>query len=209
MPPQDVFCALLSRPASSYAGTGNSPSSSSLVHHIVAALFPLVRDKPALPLVFQAGAIVPAITLKKLRRAYKRIKEHIAPGSYGVPNSAIKIAIATNPDIILPVYTADQFFPAHWKRQRLVLLSKPGKSPEESSSHRPLCMLDTAGKILGRIICDRLKGITESPGASQTTSTTFGRNDRRLTPLRTFSLPLDRLSLARDRTAAPRRTAPS
>uniref|UniRef100_A0ABD2VVI2 Reverse transcriptase domain-containing protein n=1 Tax=Trichogramma kaykai TaxID=54128 RepID=A0ABD2VVI2_9HYME len=81
--------------------------------------------------------------------------------------SAIKIAIATHPDIFLQVYTACLWtgvFPTCWKRQRLVLLPKPGKSPEEPSSYRPLCMLDTAGKILERIICDHLEAITESSG---------------------------------------------
>ncbi|CAB0039505.1 unnamed protein product [Trichogramma brassicae] len=34
----------------------------------------------------------------------------------------------------------------------------------EPSSYRPLCMLDTAGKILERIICDRLEAFTERPG---------------------------------------------
>ncbi|CAB0033685.1 unnamed protein product, partial [Trichogramma brassicae] len=51
-----------------------------------------------------------------------------------------------------------------WKRQRLVPLPKPGKPPDEPSSYRPLCMLDTAGKILERIICDRLEAFTERPG---------------------------------------------
>ncbi|CAB0034884.1 unnamed protein product [Trichogramma brassicae] len=55
-------------------------------------------------------------------------------------------------------------FPSGWKRQRLVLLPKPGKPPDEPSSYRPLCMLDTAGKILERIICDRLEAFTERPG---------------------------------------------
>uniref|UniRef100_A0ABD2X116 Reverse transcriptase domain-containing protein n=1 Tax=Trichogramma kaykai TaxID=54128 RepID=A0ABD2X116_9HYME len=39
----------------------------------------------------------------------------------------------------------------------------PGKPPKEPSSYRSLCMLDTAGKILERIICDHLEAITESP----------------------------------------------
>ncbi|CAB0027840.1 unnamed protein product [Trichogramma brassicae] len=38
------------------------------------------------------------------------------------------------------------FFPSGWKRQRLVLLPKPGKPPDEPSSYRPRCMLDTAGQ---------------------------------------------------------------
>ncbi|CAB0040819.1 unnamed protein product [Trichogramma brassicae] len=144
----------------------NTPSSSTLVRRIVAALFPRVPDKPALPPPLQTGAIVPAVTLEELRRACGRIKDHTAPGPDGVPNSAIKIAIATHPDF-LQVYTAclrTGVFPACWKRQRLVLLPKPGKPPEEPSSYRPLCMLDTAGKILERIICNRLEATTESPG---------------------------------------------
>uniref|UniRef100_A0ABD2WG19 Reverse transcriptase domain-containing protein n=1 Tax=Trichogramma kaykai TaxID=54128 RepID=A0ABD2WG19_9HYME len=36
--------------------------------------------------------------------------------------------------------------------------------PDEPSSYRPLCMLDTAGMILERIICDRLEAFTEKPG---------------------------------------------
>ncbi|CAB0034340.1 unnamed protein product [Trichogramma brassicae] len=145
----------------------NSPSSPTLVRRIVAALFPRVPDEPALPPPLQAGAIVPAVTMEELRGACRRIKDHTAPGPDGVPNAAIKIAIATHPDIFLQVYTAclrTGVFLACWKRQRLVLLPKPGKPPEEPSSYRPLCMLDTAGKILERLICDRLEAITESPG---------------------------------------------
>ncbi|CAB0031170.1 unnamed protein product [Trichogramma brassicae] len=144
----------------------NSPSSPTLVRRIVAALFPRVPDEPALPSPLQAEAIVPAVTMEELRGACRRIKDHTAPGPDGVPNAAIKIAIATNPDIFLQVYTAclrTGVFPACWKRQRLVLLPKPGKPPEEPSSYRPLCMLDTAGKILERLICDRLEAMTESP----------------------------------------------
>ncbi|CAB0037371.1 unnamed protein product [Trichogramma brassicae] len=149
----------------------NTPSSPTLVRRIVAALFPRLPDEPALPLPLQAGAIVPAVTLEELRRACGRIKDHIAPGPDGVPNSAIKIAIAMHPDIFLQVYTGclrTGVFPACWKRQRLVLLPKPGKLPEEPSSYKPLCMLDTAGKILERIICDRLMRFIRFGGTTST-----------------------------------------
>ncbi|KAL7288254.1 hypothetical protein TKK_0017594 [Trichogramma kaykai] len=84
----------------------NSPSFPTLVHRIMAALFPLVSDEPALPPPHRAGEIVPAVTLEELQGAHKRIKEHTAPGPDGVPNSAIKIAIAAHPDISLRMYTA-------------------------------------------------------------------------------------------------------
>ncbi|CAB0042386.1 unnamed protein product, partial [Trichogramma brassicae] len=109
-----------------------------------------------------------AITIGRTSRSMQEDQgSHCAWADGVFPNAAIKIAIATHPDIFLQVYTAclrTGVFPACWKRQRLVLLPKPGKPPEEPSSHRPLCMLDTAGKILERLICDRLEAITESPG---------------------------------------------
>ncbi|CAB0028827.1 unnamed protein product [Trichogramma brassicae] len=143
------------------------PSSPLLVRGAVAALFPRVPSGPALRLPRRAEELIPAVTLEELKGAQSRIKERSAPGPDGIPNSAIKIAIAARPDIFLRVYTMclkTGVFPSGWKRQRLVLLPKPGKPPDEPSSYRPLCMLDTAGKILERIICDRLEAFTERPG---------------------------------------------
>ncbi|CAB0042345.1 unnamed protein product [Trichogramma brassicae] len=143
------------------------PSSPLLVRAAVAALFPRVPSGPALRLPRRAEELIPAVTLEELKGAQSRIKERSAPGPDGIPNSALKIAIAARPDIFLREYTMcleTGVFPSGWKRQRLVLLPKPGKPPDEPSSYRPLCMLDTAGKILERIICDRLEAFTERPG---------------------------------------------
>ncbi|CAB0028338.1 unnamed protein product [Trichogramma brassicae] len=143
------------------------PSSPLLVRGAVAALFPRVPSGPALRLPRRAEEPIPAVTLEELKGAQSRIKERSAPGPDGIPNSALKIAVATRPDIFLRVYTTCMetgVFPSSWKRQRLVLLPKPGKPPDEPSSYRPLCMLDTAGKIFKRIICGRLEAFTERPG---------------------------------------------
>ncbi|CAB0038989.1 unnamed protein product [Trichogramma brassicae] len=124
-------------------------------------------ERARLRLPRRAEEPIPAVTLEELKGAQSRIKERSAPGPDGIPNSALKIAIAARPDIFLRVYTMcleTGVFPSGWKRQRLVLLPKPGKPPDEPSSYRPLCMLDTAGKILERIICDRLEAFTERPG---------------------------------------------
>ncbi|CAB0032892.1 unnamed protein product, partial [Trichogramma brassicae] len=143
------------------------PNSPRLVRGAVAALFPRVPSGPARRLPRRAEEPIPAVTLEELKGAQSRIKERSAPGPDGIPNSALKIAIAARPDIFLRVYTTcleTGVFPSSWKRQRLVLLPKPGKPPDEPSSYRPLCMMDTAGKILERIICERLEAFTEGPG---------------------------------------------
>ncbi|CAB0029481.1 unnamed protein product [Trichogramma brassicae] len=158
------------------------PSSPLLVRGAVAVLFPRVPSGPARRLPRRAEEPIPAVTLEELKRAQSRIKERSAPGPDGIPNSALKIAVAARPDIFLRVYTTcleTGVFPSSWKRQRLVLLPKPGKPPDEPSSYRPLCMLDTAGKILERIICDRLEAFTERPGGLSERQYGFRKGDQR------------------------------
>uniref|UniRef100_A0ABD2WM31 Reverse transcriptase domain-containing protein n=1 Tax=Trichogramma kaykai TaxID=54128 RepID=A0ABD2WM31_9HYME len=137
-----------------------------MVRRAVAALFPVVTEELAPPPVVPDGEIAPGVSLGELRRACGKMKEHTAPGPDGIPNVALRIAVAARPDIFLRVYTAcirSGVFPRCWKRQRLVLLPKPGKPPDEPTSFRPICMLDAMGKMLERIICDRLQAFTQSP----------------------------------------------
>uniref|UniRef100_A0ABD2X0I8 Reverse transcriptase domain-containing protein n=1 Tax=Trichogramma kaykai TaxID=54128 RepID=A0ABD2X0I8_9HYME len=142
------------------------PREPSLVRWTVATLFPTVTEGLIRPPAGPAGAEVPDVSLEELRGAAARIRDGAAPGPDGVPNRALKLAVAVLPDAFLQVYSAclsGGVFPSPWKRQRLVLLLKPGKPPDAPSSYRPLCMLDTAGKILERIICGRLEVYTEAP----------------------------------------------
>ena len=52
-------------------------------------------------------------------------------------------------------------FSDKWRQQRLVLLPKGRKPPGEPSSYRPLCMLDSAGKALERIIHEKIEEVTD------------------------------------------------
>ncbi|KAL7304664.1 hypothetical protein TKK_0002910 [Trichogramma kaykai] len=142
------------------------PREPSLVRRTVATLFPTVTEALIRPPAGPAGAGVPDVSLEELRGACTRIRDGAAPGPDGVPNRALKLAVAVRPDAFLQVYSAclsGGVFPSPWKRQRLVLLLKPGKPPDAPSSYRPLCMLDKAGKIFERIICGRLEVYTEVP----------------------------------------------
>ncbi|CAB0031150.1 unnamed protein product, partial [Trichogramma brassicae] len=142
------------------------PSSPSLVRRAVAALFSVVIEEPIPPPAVPDGEMAPGVSLGELRRACRKLKEHTAPGPDGVPNAALKIAVATRPDIFLQLFTAcmrSGVFPRCWKRQKLVFLPKPGKPPDEPTSFRPICMLDAVGKMLEKIICDRLQVFTKSP----------------------------------------------
>ncbi|XP_046868598.1 uncharacterized protein LOC124461052 [Drosophila willistoni] len=55
-----------------------------------------------------------------------------------------------------------------WKVQKLVLLPNPGQSPDIASSYRPICLIDTVGKVLEGLINTRLNDlISRSNGLSE------------------------------------------
>ena len=73
-----------------------------------------------------------------------------APGLDGVPNAALAVAITKYTGPFRQVYQEclNTFcFPQQWKKQRLVLLPKPGKPPGEPSY---------AGKTFERLLLNRL-----------------------------------------------------
>lgn len=124
---------------------------------IVTTLFP-AQEPLDCQIGQEDGEIIPQITEEELLQACNRVGNNKAPGIDNIPNIALKSAIRAAPELFLDMYNTcltEGTFPARWKVQRLVLLPKGDKPPDDPSSYRPLCMLDTAGKILERIILNR------------------------------------------------------
>lgn len=132
---------------------------------IIDGLFPQHEPTvwPATP-YGQEGNEMVQITNEELIAVAKKMKSKKAPGPDGIPNVALKTAIVTNPDIFrssLQICLNEGHFPSQWKRQKLVLLPKPGKPPGDPGSYRPICLLDTLGKLLERVLSNRLTKYTE------------------------------------------------
>lgn len=105
------------------------------------------------------------ISNEELLAVAKGLKVKKAPGPDGIPNVALKTAILAFPDLFrttLQKLLDEGCFPDSWKVQKLVLVPKPGKPPGDPASYRPICLLDTLGKLLERIILNRLTQCTES-----------------------------------------------
>lgn len=101
----------------------------------------------------------PLFTTEELQAAARKLKNKKAPGPDGVPAEVIKIIADSRPELLLNMYNrclTDGIFPEPWKEQNLVLISKGKGDASLPSSYRPLCMLDTAGKLLERLIKPRL-----------------------------------------------------
>lgn len=129
-----------------------------MIPAIIAELFPIhpaIEEEEK-----RAPAPIPTVTQQELQLASTRLSPGKAPGPDGVPNEALKVAVRTNPAMFQNVFSkclANGIFPTPWKRARLVLLRKGDKPANLPSSYRPLCMLDTTGKLYERIISNRIE----------------------------------------------------
>lgn len=109
--------------------------------------------------VFDPGT-VPPVTLEEVRRAANRIKTKKAPGPDGIPPEAIKILVQEYPEAVALALTKlmkQGEFHGDWKMAELVLIPKPGRNPEELGGVRPICLLSTMGKLVERILVNRLE----------------------------------------------------
>lgn len=172
----DAYRVVMAKTRGSTAPPERSPE---MLQRIVETLFPhhgTHRWSPA-PYDQVGQDQVPPVTNEELIEIAKSLKVNKAPGPDGIPVMAIKAAIEARPDMFRMAMQRclDRGeFPERWKRQRLVLLPKQGKPPGDPSAYRPICLLDTAGKLLERVILSRLTTYTERPEDSGLSDNQFG-----------------------------------
>lgn len=125
---------------------------------IINALFPNVNNTR--PQLATDGDDVATITAAEVKAAAAGIPNGKAPGPDGVPNEVLRKAVTTYPEYFAALYNCclrSAHFPAQWKKAWLVLLRKPGKPLDEPSAYRPLCMLESTGKLFEKLISHKLR----------------------------------------------------
>lgn len=135
------------------------------MQNIVNTLFPAHEKREDLDEEDISG--LTPFTEEELKSAARNLKNKKAPGPDGIPSEVLKEIAETRPGILLKMYNrclTEGVFPECWKKQKLVLISKGKGDPEAPSSYRPLCMLDTAGKLLERLLKPRVEKAISSRG---------------------------------------------
>lgn len=111
---------------------------------------------------------ITTFTKDELVKAANKLKNKRAPGIDGIPAEVLKAAVEVWPEYILEVYNrllVEGHFPAQWKEARLVLIEKPRKNQTQRDIlYRPLCLLDTAGKLYEQLLAGRLNTEIEEKG---------------------------------------------
>lgn len=113
------------------------------------------------------GNEAPPFELEEIQCAAKKLKGGKAPGPDGIPAEVIKEIVLKRPEILLQMYNRcllEGVFPEQWKRQFLVLIGKGNGDTTSASAYRPLCLLDTAGKLLEAMIKPRIQEAIRAKG---------------------------------------------
>jgi len=99
-------------------------------------------------------------SLEEIRDASCRLPSGKATGPDCIPNEVLRRVAKSKPQILKDTFNTclrEGKFPHRWKTARLVLLHKgAGKPIDDPSSYRPLCMINTTGKMLERLLLQRL-----------------------------------------------------
>lgn len=148
-------------------GVGIPEMPPSLVREVVKKLFP---ERPVQEWTFNGHEDFSFVEVdeEEVKKAAERISVGKAPGVDGVPPEVVKEYMRDQANTFAGLANrllGEGYFPERWKKARLVLLPKPDKPPEDPSSYRPLCLLDTAGKAFETILTKRLNDELEAKDA--------------------------------------------
>lgn len=146
--------------------SSTSLMSSETMENIVMTLFP-TNELPNYGTIAEELNNVPLFTMEELSLAAHKLRNNKSPGPDGIPAEVMKEIAVRRPEILLNMYNSclrNGIFPEIWKKQQLVLISKGKGEPESPSAYRPLCLLDTAGKLLEGLLKPRLEEAVRAGG---------------------------------------------
>lgn len=107
------------------------------------------------------------IRVDELVEATSKMKNKKAPGPDGIPAAVIKTMVMESPNLFLRVLNnlaKKNEFPNIWKEATVVLLEKPKKQNTDPTTYRPICLLNTLGKLFESIVNMRLCAELEERG---------------------------------------------
>lgn len=103
---------------------------------------------------------IPLFGQDELKLAIETLKPKKAPGPDMITPKIAQLYYKTNSEEMLHAFNnclKRGIFPPIWKEAKLVLLEKPKKENETETSYRPICLISVIGKLLEKLVVQRLQ----------------------------------------------------
>lgn len=99
------------------------------------------------------------ISMEELINTALKTNGKKAPGPDEIPPIIIKEMVMESPDLFLKVLNKliyKEYFPEIWKVAKVLLIEKPKKNQTDTNSYRPICLLNTLGKLYEGVLNSKL-----------------------------------------------------
>lgn len=99
-------------------------------------------------------------TEEEIKNAARTLKARKVPAVPEITAGIWKTVIEYIPEEITEMYNnilKRDIFPDMWKISKLVLIGKPGKKGSEASAYRLICLLNLPGKMLEKLLKDKIE----------------------------------------------------
>jgi len=103
-------------------------------------------------------------TIKEIQNAISSLKNS-CPGEDDVHNLFLKNMSEKYVECFLEMFNKswqEERVPEKWKVGLMIPILKPGKDSTQTSSYRPITMLSTIGKLMERMVCNRIEWVIEN-----------------------------------------------
>ncbi|KAH7963851.1 hypothetical protein HPB52_023724 [Rhipicephalus sanguineus] len=98
-------------------------------------------------------------THAELSAVVRQMRDRSASGPDGLTSPVVKGLARVQGTFLLWFFNSAMrlgHFPPQWKRGRMIFIRKPGRSPDLTTSYRPICVTSVLGKIFERLLNGRL-----------------------------------------------------
>ncbi|KAI0995005.1 hypothetical protein K3495_g13177 [Podosphaera aphanis] len=108
----------------------------------------------------------PVITQQEIEKAPRKLPNDKAPGPDGIPNRLLKNCSKTLSKVLAELFNACLrlgYHPNKFKESTTIVIRKPQKpSYDTPKSYRPIALLNTMGKLLEKLVANRISDAAEN-----------------------------------------------